>query len=328
MNFKESYKKANDEITGDSALLEKILSTPKKEKTKITPFVYKTASCAAAFVLIVTLAFMPKIKDKFVTEDSYAPESEEYAFEPSEDAVMEETEGIFYDVADADDEVDEFSFDMTGDYEETKKADYETAPDSEMVEAFEITTANEMNDEIAAYSGEEEDGYDSNENDIALTSEMTAEPVEESIKEDDTQSIAEEAPKTEITASGGGGGAPAVTKNTKSRAKAYTANDVLAHIGINYESLALDGMVLTEDNVLAEFSEDETISFYYIDIALSDGDKHMDIILTDSVSPLAYDISEVEGGITAHKTVGNTDIFITAQNMTKDEVETYINKIA
>ena len=316
MNFKEQYKKANDEIAGDSALLEKILSTPQKEKTKIIPIVYKAASLAAAFILIATVALSPVIKDKFDTTENATTETEESAEIIAEENVTEETAGVLSDSAN--EETATFSFLRREDDKKLAENTKEKAEESETAPVSEAVAINETYD-VAAYSpeyNETEAAYDGSANGIALTSET------------EVQAIAEEVTKTEITASGGGGGAPAVTKNTKSRAKAYAANDVLAHIGINYESLALDGMVLTEDNVLAEFSEDGTISYYYIEMSLSDGDKHIKIILTDSVSPLAYDVSEAEGSVIASKTYENTDIFITAQNMTKDEVESYLNKIA
>ena len=315
MNFKEQYKKANDEIAGDPALLEKILGTPQKEKTKIIPIVYKAASLAAAFILIATVALMPVIKDKFVTTENAATETEESAEIIAEENVTEETAGVLSDSAN--EETATFSL-RREDGKKLAENTNEKAENTETTTASEAVAINETYD-VAAYSpeyNETEAAYDGSANGIALTSET------------EVQAIAEEVTKTEITASGGGGGAPAVMKSAKPRVKAYTANDVLAHIGINYESLALDGMVLTEDNVLAEFSEDGTISYYYIEMSLSDGDKHIKIILTDSVTPLAYDISEAEGSVIASKTYENTDIFITAQNMTKDEVESYLNKIA
>lgn len=315
MDFKEQYKKANDEIAGDSALLEKILSTPQKEKTKIIPIVYKAASFAAAFILIATVALMPGIKDKFVTTENATTETEESAEIIAEENVTEETAGVLSDSAN--EETATFSL-RREDGKKLAENTNEKAENTETTTASEAVAINETYD-VAAYSteyDETEAAYDGSANGIALTSET------------EVQAIAEEVTKTEITASGGGGGAPAVTKSAKPRAKAYTAKDVLAHIGINYESLALDGMVLTEDNVLAEFSEDGTISSYYIEMSLSGEYKHIEIILTNSVSPLAYDISEVEGGVIASKTYENTDIFITAQNMAKDEVESYLNKIA
>ena len=315
MNFKEQYKKANDEIAGDSALLEKILSTPQKEKTKIIPIVYKAASLAAAFILIATVALSPVIKDKFATTENATTETEESAEIIAEENVTEETAGVLSDSAN--EETATFSL-RTEDGKKLAENTNEKAENTETTTASEAVVINETYD-VAAYSpeyNETEAAYDGSANGIALTSET------------EVQAIAEEVTKTEITASGGGGGAPAVTKSAKPRVKAYTANDVLAHIGINYESLALDDMVLTEDNVSAEFSEDGTISYYYIEMSLSDGDKHIKIILTDSVTPLAYDISEAEGGVIASKTYENTDIFITAQNMGKDEVESYLNKIA
>ena len=74
MNFKECYKKANDEINGDKSLLEKILTAPTKEKNKITPFVYKFASCAAAIILVGTVVLMPELKDKFAVKEESAEE--------------------------------------------------------------------------------------------------------------------------------------------------------------------------------------------------------------------------------------------------------------
>jgi hypothetical protein len=258
---------------------------------------------------------MPAIKDKFDTTENATTETEESAEIIAEENVTEETAGVLSDSAN--EETATFSL-RREDGKKLAENTNEKAENTETTTASEAVVINETYD-VAAYSpeyNETEAAYDSSANGIALTSET------------EVQAIAEEALKTEIKASGGGGGAPAVMKSAKPRAKAYTANDVLAHIGINYESLALDGMVLTEDHVAAEFSEDGTISYYYIEMSLSGEYKHIEIILTNSVSPLAYDISEVEGGVVASKSYKNTDIFITAQNMTKDEVESYLNKIA
>ncbi len=318
MNFKECYKKANDEIKGDRALLENILNTPQKEKAKIIPIVYKAASVAAAFVLIVTIALMPGIKEKFIVDEEVHAETE------TEEVTAEESIELAYDTAEAEKGAAVFSV-RTVEGERAAENAKEKAEPAEASVVPEVAVINETDSDIVAYSAEydetevavaSEEAYDGDVNDIALTSEAEA-PV-----------VAEEAPKTEIAASGGGGGAPAVMKSAKPKKSSYTARDVLAHIGIDYESLTLEGMALTENSILAEFAEDGTISYYYIDITLSDGDKHMSIILTDSATPLAYDVSEAEGGVIVSKTYKSTDVFITAQNMTKDEVENYINSIS
>ena len=54
----------------------------------------------------------------------------------------------------------------------------------------------------------------------------------------------------------------------------------------------------------------------------------MTVRIVRSSMPVAYDVTEDNDMISASKSLGNSDIFITAQNMTKDEVESYLNKIA
>ncbi len=324
MNFKESYKKANDEIEGDKALLDKILSTPVKEKSKITPIVYKTASLAAAFLLIITIALMPEITEKFSVNEASVSETEA---EDIEEAVSEESIGVLADSEEADDGAVTFSVKRAEDLNETESTSVnmktkETAP--ETVPSYNVAVVNGVNDEIAAYSGEaeatevkeaDETAYDSSKNGIALAAE--------------TQTISEEAEEVqsaEVRASGGGSSF-AVMKSAGPKAK-YAAGAVLAGIGISYESLEISGMMLTEDNVSAEYSEDGTISSYDIEITLSDEERVVTVLLTDSVTPLAFSVTEDGGVISASKTLNNTDIFITAYNMTKEEIENYINAIA
>ena len=280
MNFKECYKKANDEIAGDSELLAKILATPKKEKTKITPIVYKAASFAAAFVLILTVALTPVIKDKFtVNEEALADEVTE----------TEESAEVLYDTAEPGEAM--FSMRMA---EEAKSAEAENTAITD------IAVANDNSDEFIAYSEDAEELSDGSAGgDIMTPYEMAP-----------------------------GGGSSAVMKSSGPKHKKYTAREVMDFVGISYESLEFADMVLTEDSIFADFSEDGELREYEINILLENGDRKMSVRLTKSESPLALGITDEIGFINAQKTVEGTDVFVTAQNMTKDEVEGYLNKIA
>ena len=229
MNFKEQYKKANDEIAGDSALLEKILSTPQKEKTKIIPIVYKAASLAAAFILIATVALMPVIKDKFIADETPATET------VTTGETAETEEAAFSDVA-------------------TVNAEY----GAEEFSMPEVKTAKRINND---------------------------------------------------------------------NVKSYGFSEAIAFLGIDAESLSVENMELVYDEVyyITHF-EDGQVG-YEISYRLEDGDRNMMVILTGSIDAFDLSVEEVNGEITASKTIGNTDVFIRASGVAKEEVEKYINDI-
>lgn len=70
--FRNVYKSANDDITPNPELLDKILATQKKNHNTYRNF-YKYGSVAAAFFILVgTISVYPKIKDNINVEDTPA----------------------------------------------------------------------------------------------------------------------------------------------------------------------------------------------------------------------------------------------------------------
>ena len=326
MNFKESYKKANDEIKGDRALLDKILNTPVKEKTKITPFVYKFASCAAAIILVGAVILMPEIKEKFVSENENTV-AEECAVEEAKYSVLADTAEVTEEATDghisekAEETETMITFKAVRKEENSKEvSESETATGTVTMGAI-----SEDNQDTEAVNGTA--GVFSVEE--AADEELKVEENYDAVME----AVEEAAPKTKIASGGGGGGAPATRSMTartatKTTAEEKSASEMIALIGINEESLVPTSMTLTSSEVTyTEFSPEGNITAYEINMVFEKDGAKLILRLTDSATPLALDVAGHSGMVSASKTFGNTDIFITAYNFTLEDVENYLNGI-
>ncbi|MDO5479787.1 MAG: hypothetical protein Q4G23_11565 [Clostridia bacterium] len=363
MNFKESYKKANDEIKGDRELLDKILNTPVKEKTKITPFAYKFASCAAAIILVGAIILMPEIKEKFVTEEeaayvteSSAPEydvladtsEEAMPMMASEEAIIEETKDGYMDA-----ETETVKTTSATTNAENEKATVDTAykraestPDngenvimgahySEPETTVEEEAATEdllRTDDVAEESDDakeasEEPTFTADE--VVSTSEAT---IAETEHASEVATVPSESGEKVKIASGGGSSSAARNmtgaEEAEKEKRDVTISEAIALIGINEASLTPSGMALTSSEVTyAEFSPEGNITAYEINMVFEKDGAKVIIRITDSATPLAFDVAGHSGMISASKTVGGTDVFVTAYNLTSEEVTNYLSGI-
>ena len=233
MNFEECYKKANNEITGDKALLEKILNAPGKEKTKIIPMVYKASSLAAAIVLVGVIALSTGLGRNI---------------NKSEEAAMDTVPML-----------------------------------SEESETFNVCNESVLADVTA---GETEESADSTSKNAT------------------------------------------VMRNINAEEKTISAAEAISRAGIDYDSLMIDGMTLSGDWSWTDFSPEGDLLMYEIELAFENGDKSVNVRLTNSESDIPYSVTEAGGFVTAQKTFMDTDIFITAKNIAKAEIENYISSIS
>ncbi|MBQ2941728.1 MAG: hypothetical protein IJD97_05780 [Clostridia bacterium] len=327
MNFKESYKKANDEIKGDRALLDKILNTPVKEKTKITPFVYKFASCAAAIILVGAVILMPEIKEKFVSENENTV-AEECTVEEAKYSILADTAEVTEEATDghisekAEETETTITFKAVRKEENSKEVSESETYATGTVAMGAISEDNQDTEAVNGAAG------------VFSVEEAADEELKVAENYDSVMEAAEEAaPKTKIASGGGGGGAPATRSMTartatKTTAEEKSASEIIALIGINEESLVPSGMTLTSSEVTyTEFSPEGNITAYEINMVYEKEGAKIILRLTDSATPLALDVAGHSGMVSASKTFGNTDIFITAYNFTLEDVENYLNGI-
>lgn len=336
MNFKESYKKANDEITGDRALLDKILTTPVKEKKKISPIVYRFASCAAAIILVGAIILMPEMKEKFITEETA---------NASEEAKEEASATILADVAEETEEVYEEAYDGHTSVEtETNEKTKTTVKKEKAAETSEsvVATENYANEE-ATNSALTEDGVEAASDETAFSIYSRNEEEDfgkaEGLQGAETSAASEEVqpsesaePKIKLSSGGSGGGSSArsaAVYDDSEDADVLSVSDIIGHIGINENSLVPLNMTLINSEVsYFEFSPEGNITAYEINMVFEQNDAKLIIRLTDSATPLEFNVAGDAGMISASKTIGKTDIFITAYNLTFEDVENYVNSIA
>lgn len=304
MNFKESYKKANDSIHGDKSILDG-LYTPKKKI--IAPYFYKMTSLAAAFILVGTVFLMSSFREEIKTENEKALTSvnKESTEEVGNLKIMARETTNLADEAKAE----------AGKNKKENVSDFADSPKTEK----EYSTAY---DEIPSEE-------DNTKEPLETAAETKVAEVTE-VAEDEALGVET---ASEKVSSGGGGGSSAATFNAATTfslsEEDMSTLEVLKLIGIPEEKLNFDNMELNlPDSIKVTFGEDGSLVSYVINFILSNGNAKIEGILINSVTPVPFEITEEEGVITAHKTFESTDIFIKAYNMDKETVKTFIESFS
>ncbi len=295
MNFRESYKKANEEIKGDMSILDGIYEPKKKVKTL---YFYKMTTVAAAFILIGTVILMPSFKENIkpvnenLKEERIIEEDKgSFKFMAKEEAIVnstsEENEKIV---------VNEASIEETLDESAVIEDAYVPAVIKEENEVLSLSLETEINEEVPG----PEMAYDTSEN-MASGS------------------------------AGGGGGSSKMAvfsvSPTSLNEELMNTGEVLLLIGASKEKLTIEDMELNiPENVEVTFDENGEIESFVINFSLSGKDCEIEGILINSVTPVTARTEKDGGVISAGKTFGNTDIFIKAYNMEIEKVEEFLSR--
>ncbi len=325
MNFKESYKKANDKIVGDRSILDEVFEPKKKI---ITPYFYKMTSLAAAFILVGTVFLMSSFK-----EDMY----------PEANDIKAEASGKKEDLPETKIRAKE-------------EADTEIKLNKELEDkelSFDEAASDNAEKDTAAYMSFTEEAAEEKENvKVDETPVIKNEVIESDLVKTDG-ALMDENDYFAVSGGGGAGGGssqnltkPTVSTVTEIKEEKMLTEELLLFLGIPREKLNFDDMVLNlPESVSVTYDEDGNIEGYVINFTLLSeekkseempledkkieeiikGDKKIEGILINSVTPVTEEIKVEDGAIVAHKTIGNTDIFIKAYNLEEDEAKRYMD---
>lgn len=297
MNFKDSYKKANEKIQGDMSILDGIYEPKKKI---ITPYFYRMTTIAAAFILVGTVALMSSFK-----EDA----SKEKESLLKEQSAVEETKGEFKFMAR---EVINEEIPLNKEVEELKPKSNEVA-EVESASIEEATVPGEIKEDIAVLS-------------LSQDTEVTIEAYN---PEDayDTQDIS-----ADIETAQGGGGGSASNKAAMFSASSeddnlMRAEEVLLLLGISKEMLLFEGMELDiPEKIKVTFNEEGVLEDFVINFSLTGPDSKIEGILINSVNPVPFEVKNEGGVISGGKTFGNTDVFIKTYNIDEEKTEEFLKR--
>ncbi len=297
MNFKDSYKKANEKIQGDMSILDGIYEPKKKI---ITPYFYRMTTIAAAFILVGTVALMSSFK-----EDA----SKEKESLLKEQSAVEETKGKFKFMSR---EVINEETPLNKEVEELKPKSNEVA-EVESTSIEEATVPGEIKEDIAVLS-------------LSQDTEVTIEAYN---PEDayDTQDISADIE----TASGGGGGSAsnkaAMFSASSEDDNLMRAEEVLLLLGISKEMLLFEGMELDiPEKIKVTFNEEGVLEDFVINFSLTGPDSKIEGILINSVNPVSFEVKNEGGVISGGKTFGNTDVFIKTYNIDEEKTEEFLKR--
>ena len=342
MNFKDVYKAANDDIKGDREILKSILDgsfTPKKKKNP-AKIVYAFGSIAAAAVLLVTVTYMPDIKN---TPDEAAP-SAVTAKSADSDTVKESDEVMFGSADDGGDKSDNPTADAEP--ENGRKAE-KTAPPVNENNAPEV-----KNDAIAPIVPEVNENTKTPDENVGESNPMIASSLapeiekkeikvkeknistfaEDAVKEENITTFAADAEKEEepkektasgSSARGGGGAANSFIEEVK-----VPVDEFFTLLGFNKERLSLSGYELKMPDEASVIFDGEGAAFSgSAEFYLKAGDSHISVTLSKGSEAIEKTVTVTDGIVSAYADNGKVSAYVSALNVTEETVSDYMDKI-
>lgn len=281
MNFKDIYKSANDNISGDRKLIESIFEKAENKKSFFVTYYRQISVCASAVILVMTVSILPMfnsdtnkgpaVQKKVAKVDSVSEQTaaivpksipdNEYSDKVIEESAEKNNEDIVYQIPKTQAKGSSLA-DKTPSRSLKKQENNAIIPDSNIKQTSnenKVVNTNKADDEesIVPDISEDVNHEQANETelqdmpkDASVTSVMMAKVPEEEFKDVD---IASNRPSSGGGGGGGGGASKAAATSRNVKTVPLTADEYFAYLGIDINSTftkALAGMKLSNPETI------------------------------------------------------------------------------